>query len=257
MALGEENIRDSRYGSTTGIDLLAPIKQNLNPNDIKSVNGKPPSSVWEKWRYFWGFANQNIDKNDSSINTEEGKKRITESLIAKFNSDKVISPWARFGNSNPNRGTNNPLTRDDIKAIQEFTQKADPRVIIDGWVGTQTLQMVYPRTNTIVNIEQNKQLDPNKYYPVIWGNQRYVVTVKDFTTYEESNPAPLVTFLKIYDPAKYDGKFEGLGYTNKNWIALGKPFTTSETAQQTNNVTKKTQSVKNNFQTQAQLNNLF
>lgn len=256
MALGGENTRDSRYGSTTGIDLLAPIQQNLNPNDIKSVNGKPSYSVWEKWRYFWGFANQNIDKNDSSINTEEGKKRITEGLITKFNSDKTISPWARFGNSNPNRGTNNPLTRDDINAIQQYTQKADTRVIIDGWVGTQTLQMVYPTINVLSILEKGTNVDPNKYYPVIWGNQRYVINTKDYYL-PFPWPNSLASYLKIYDPAKYDKNFEGFGYLNKNWIALGKPFTTSETAQQVDNITKKTQSIKNNFQTQTQLNNLF
>lgn len=128
--------------------------------------------------------------------------------------------------------------------------------------------MIYPTINVLSALDLTKAgskgefIDPNKYYPVIWGNQRYVIAIKDYYLggrYKDGAPYPaaLASYLKIYDPAKYDKNFEGLGYTNKNWIALGKPFTTSETAQQVDNITKKTQSIKNNFQTQTQLNNLF
>lgn len=246
--------RDSRFGSITGVDLLAPIISNTNPLDIESVNGQPKSSVWEKWLYFWGFANKYLDKTDTSINTEEGKNRITSKLIDDFNSNKEISDWAKFGLSNPNRGLLNPITREDIFAIQRFTQKTDPRVIVDGWVGTQTLQMLYPTILTIIDT-RSKTPDPQNYYPVIWGDKRFVIKVKDNTEYISSNHKSKASFLVPYDPNKHRDKLEGNSGNNKQWISLGETTKTNNTAEKTNTETSKTIAQKNTLQLQTKINN--
>lgn len=246
--------RDSRFGNITGIDLKAPVILNPNPFDIESVNGQPKSSVWEKWLYFWGFANKYIDKNDTSINTEEGKNRITSKLIDDFNSNKDISDWAKFGTLNPNRGLNNPITREDIFAIQRFTRKTDPRVIVDGWVGTQTLQMLYPKILTIVN-NIDKNPNPQNYYPSIWGDKRFVISVKDNTEYVSSNHKSKASLLVPYDPSKHNDKFEGNSGNNKQWIALGETVTPNSTAEKINTETLKSTIQKNILQLQTKITN--
>lgn len=253
MATPPTTPRDSRFGNITGIDLLAPVELNPNPFDIKPTTTQPQSSVWEKWLYFWGFANKYLDKTDVSINTEEGKRKITSKLIEDFNSNKDISDWAKFGNSSPNRGTNNPITREDIFAIQRFTQKVDPRVVIDGWVGTQTLQMLYPKILTITFRNAEKTPNPQNYYPVIWGDKRFVITVKNNTEHENTNNKSRASFLIPYDPAKHDGKFEENTDNNKRWKALGQTAIITASAEKVNSETAKQSVNKNILQSQTKI----
>lgn len=238
------------------VDLLAPIKLNLNPYDIESVNGKPPVYVWEKWRYFIGYSNI-IDKKNLFINTNEGYKAlITDKLIKEFNNDPSKSAWAEFGNSYPYRGFNNPLTRNDIFAIQRFTLKSDPNVVIDGWLGTQTLQMNYPTVNIKVSIPLGYTPNPENYYPVIWGIKKYVIKVKDNTKHVNDKSQPLAYYLIPYNPAKHDGKLEGAGSTFKDWINLEKPQPT-QSPEKTNAITEKVQNVKTNLQNQTKISKTF
>ena len=252
----EPKPRDYRYGSITGIDLLAPIKLNLNPYDIKSVNGKSPSSVSEKWRYFYGFTNKYLDKNDVSLNNEEINQKITTKFIDDFNNNKDISAWAKAGTSNQYRGANNPLTREDIFAIQRFTQKSDPRAVIDGWLGTQTLQMNYPVINFKSNnkIELNKIKTPEeKYWPVIWGNKRFVITVKNYITYITDNPQPAGLYLVPYDPSKHDNNFISNSNFDTEWVALGQTSLPTSSAEKINSETVKTAVQKQTKQFQTKL----
>jgi hypothetical protein len=253
--MSDPRLRDYRYGSTTGVDLLAPVKLNLNPYDIISINGQPPSSIWEKWRYFYGFISKYLDRNDVSLNNEEINRKVTTKFIDDFNNNKDISAWAKFGTSSPYRGANNPITREDIFAIQRFTQKADPRVIVDGWLGTQTLQMNYPAIATKVikvELDKLKALD-EKYWPVVWGDKRFVITVKNSINYDKNNPQPLGLYLIPYNPSKHDSNFVPKSNFNKDWVLLGQTSIPVESAEKINSETIKQSNEKNNLKTQTKI----
>lgn len=112
--------------------------------------------------------------------------------------------WASFGNENKYRGTQNPLTTDDIKAIQKFTSKTDPNVQIDGWVGTQTIQMFYPRS--VIYTPKNKKNYPLDFlYPIIWGNKRYVLSVEDAQNAKKFS-YPTLLYAQLYNPAIHKNK---------------------------------------------------
>lgn len=215
-----------RY-SKSGVDLLKPPILNPNPWDILPINGHPVSATYEKWQmfYYWLFPStaerlynelytgeqkqdrsgnitinrttSDIDINntdfilDSKINLSGEAKKFTDKKIEEFN-----KYWFEFGrlNPSPHRGEANPLDGDDIVAIQKFTQITDPTVIVDGWLGTQTLQMYYPQVqpakfkgyfklldsdyNQATNrFETNRTIipDPSLYIPCVWGKYRFVV----------------------------------------------------------------------------------
>jgi hypothetical protein len=255
----KNSIQNYRFGYTTNTDLLAPVNFNLNPLDIKPVKGTPPSYVWEKWRYFNGFVLQNIDLTNTYINSEEGKE-ITVNLIKEFNTNPQKSKWAQLGTSSPYRGLNSPITREDIFAIQRFHQKTDSKVIVDGWLGTQTLKLNYP------NIEFSTGVKPSlvsqeKVFPVIWGNKRYVISSKSFLEYKSSNPTPKSTpeYLELYDPTKHDSLFafdpNRFGDDVKTWVALGQTTTPNASAEKVNSETVKKTVEKEIKQLQTKLKN--
>lgn len=199
---GDDPTKKNQFGVVSGVDLTSKVILNNNPLDVESVNGFPPGSVVDKWTFFYLFLQDR--KIDTDINSLEGRKNISLKLINEFNTDTESSLWASFGSSNKYRGTQNPLTRQDIEAIQRFTSKTDPNVQIDGWVGTQTIQMFYPRSR-IFTPRGNKNLPLDSLYPIIWGSKRYVISVKDAQTAKELT-YPTLLYVKLYDPSLHKDK---------------------------------------------------
>lgn len=182
--------QDNRFGATTGIDLTAKIILNENPSDIESVGGHPPAYTQDKWRLFQIFLDgkdpinkvEPINRLNTELNSnKELKIQITQKYINSFNAS---SAWTSFGTSNPHRGINNPLTQEDIFAIQRFTKKTDPKAQIDGWLGTQTLQMNYPKITTLNRgfTDGSKDISPefsNYLIAAAWGNKKFVINRTD------------------------------------------------------------------------------
>ena len=192
------DIKDKDRYSDNGTDLLEPPILNLNPFDIERVLSHPKEFTQEKWNRFFYFVNQNFDKKDTSINSSI-KKSKTDDLIKKFNEEV----WFPYSNENPSihRGQTNPLTREDIFAIQRFTSKTYPKTLVDGWLGTQTLQMKYPS----YIVEQNLDLiDDNKFMPATWGEYRFVVQYKNFKNNKNGTDTnPILKYFITYNPDIY------------------------------------------------------
>lgn len=215
------DIRNYQFGNITGVDLTAPVILNPNPLDIQSVGGKPIGSVTDKWAYFYLFLQ--TKKIDTSLNSEQGRKDISLKLIEEFNTNKQTSTWAALGDVNPLRGINNPLTRDDIYAIQRFNKISDPNIQVDGWLGTQTAQMSYPRALISVSVTKgaNGEVvpnDPQSFIPVIWGNKRYVLKEKDSQEINSSlqTKGPISNYFVLYDPVIHKEKLQTKNLP-KNW----------------------------------------
>jgi len=253
------DVKNYQYGNITGVDLTAPVTLNPNPLDIQQVGGKPIGSVADKWAYFYLFLQ--TKKIDTSLNSEQGRKDISLKLIDEFNNNKETSAWAALGNINPLRGTNNPLTRDDIYAIQRFTKITDPNVQTDGWLGTQTAQMQYPRVLLSVNVTKgaNKEVipkDPQSFIPVIWGNKRYVLQEKDSQEVSTSPLAkgPISNYFIIYDPAIHREKLQKENLP-KNWDLIGPDVSITQPATFTNAKTRLIAQQKTTLQNQTNLIN--
>lgn len=252
----------NQFGVVSGVDLKAPPILNINPLDIKFVNGKNPEEVTAKWNAFIEFIkNKNIT---TDINSLEGRKKISLELIKEFNTD---SKWAKNKNS-----ITDPLNVDDIKAVQIFNQITDPNIQVDGWIGTQTIQLSYPRINFLLinfkNYEKNKYVEysfkdyPNDtLVPIIWGNKRFVIPINDFILAQ--NQGTSYQYWRPYSPP-----------TDKNrlpWVTMSKKLRTSfssnptwdkldstinmENALSINQTTLKEQQQKTNLQNQTKLVN--
>jgi hypothetical protein len=183
-----------RY-SSTGVDLLEPPVLNLNPFDIERVLLRPKEYTEEKWNRFYYFVNSNFDKKDISINSSI-KKSKTDDLIKRFNEEV----WYPYGDKYPNinRGKNNPLTREDIFAIQRFTSKTYPKTLVDGWLGTQTLQMKYPPYFTEINLVNTVA---DNFLPSVWGEYRFVIKYKDWKSIQDgTNTDPVLKYFVPYNP---------------------------------------------------------
>jgi hypothetical protein len=192
--------KKNRFGSVSGADLEAPVILNENSLDIESVNGKNPDEVRKKWNVFFEFLKDKNIKTD--INSLDGRQKISLPLINEFNTNKKTSFWAEIGES-----IQNPLTRDDIFAIQRFNQKTDPNIQVDGWVGTQTKQLKYPKLTFLLiqfdNFERNKYVrytfkdyTDDTLIPIIWGNKRFVIPIVDFNKELQSS----YPFWRLYSP---------------------------------------------------------
>ena len=258
---GSDGQRDYRY-SSTGVDLTAPIKLNSNPTDIESLGVRDKAYTEEKWRAFLKFSNSKIDKNDTSLNSKAVWESLTTDLIKEFNTSPE-SNWVQFGDNNPNRGLQNPISREDIFAIQRFTKKTDPNTQVDGWLGTQTLQMDYPKRVTYINYSKDKNgndilIPPETLLPIIWGNKRYVVSYKDYDESNKNRKISYGTLIKIYDPSIHTkDKFQKDPDLNREWTSLASPVVPSQSAEKVNLETTKTAIKKQTIQLQTKLKSSF
>jgi hypothetical protein len=270
---GSDGQRDYRY-SSTGVDLTAPLKFNLNPFDIESLGGRDKGYTQEKWSAFLRFATQSskdendniipprVNINDTSLNSQAVWESLTLDLIREFNTNQD-SNWVRFGGSSPNRGFQNPLTREDIYAIQRFTQKTDPNAQVDGWLGTQTLRMEYPKLLTMIVVNKYKDKDgkeivtngaPELLIPIVWGNKRYVVSNGDFEKWNKENSSTrksLFQIITLYDPTKHpEDKWTYNFNTRREWTSLAETVSISKSAEKVNADTVKTNVDKKTLQIQ-------
>ena len=82
-----------------------------------------------------------------------------------------------------NKSITNPnlqkITQASIIAAQTFHKISDPKVQIDGWVGSQTSQLKYPDSLIMFENKSNSKLYIPKsdegFIPIIWGNKRFVM----------------------------------------------------------------------------------
>jgi hypothetical protein len=253
--------KDYRFGNTTGVDLTAPLTLNPNPLDIESINGKDKVYTWEKWETFLIFIKNKIDKNDVSLNSKEKWEALTLSLINEFNTNKDTSNWVKFGGSNPNRGIANPLTREDIFAVQRFNRKTDPNVQVDGWLGTQTLRMSYPRTfyykNTVLSNGKPSNQPPDTLIAITWGNKRFVTTYKDDLEANTSQKSRL-TYWKLFDPKIHNiNKFDRNPNFIKEWVVLGQTVEVNQSAERINSETVTESLNKKILQTQTKIKSVL
>lgn len=248
---GSDGKRDYRYG-TDGTDLTAPIILNINPDDIEITGGHPKIYTVLKWRAFLRFVDSypGFNKNDVTLNSKEKWATTTTQLIRDFNRD---SDWAK--KIDPHRGANNPLTASDITAIQKFTKKVDPRVVVDEIpiLGTQTLKMEYPFVYEFFAVTKinGKGIEPlpDKLIGVIWGNKRYVITWSDHLA-ANMDATKIVEKMKLYDPTIHTpDKFHNNMNNFREWTSLESTVTVSQTVNQANdstikeNLTKKINSI--------------
>jgi hypothetical protein len=271
---GSDGQRDYRY-SSTGVDLTAPIKLNPNPTDIESVNGRDKAYTEEKWRAFLRFATKSskdengnviplrVNVNDTSLNSKAVWESLTTDLINEFNTNKETSVWVQFGGNNPNRGLQNPISREDIFAIQRFTKKTDPNAQVDGWLGTQTLRMDYPKRVTYVIYAKDKNgadlpIPSETLLPVIWGNKRYIISYGDFDESNKNKKISYATLLKVYDPSIHTkDKFQKDPDLNRDWTSLAETVSVTKSAEKVNSETTKTAIKKQTQQLQTKLKSSF
>lgn len=176
-------------------DPLTPVYLNLNPLDIKDPN-------WVSWFKFkaWLSTRLNDLSKDLRINKTAGKS-IT---------DNYINQWNRL----PTTLLNEKISEYNIRAVQIFNQITDPSVVVDGWVGTQTAKLQYPKFKVFFLTTPPRSPNAPPTYtrsyddaPIFWGNKRYTIsykTINDYyikggNTYNFLNSIPSSQF-KIYDP---------------------------------------------------------
>lgn len=217
-------VRNYRYAED-GTDLTAEPIFNPNPLDIVVPSGRTVGDIVFNWNNFYSFIREIKDFNTTNpqLNSSDGRKTLTIKLLREYNNNEIWHNRYEFLR-------NLPLTQEDIEAIQAFTKITDPNVKIDGFLGTQTIQMFYPRSSVYLNKPLTQLTwetnNPGKAYPEseirkltseqqkfyapledtdfvarIWGNKRYVIT------YKQSQQASIDNFKKpfynnyvLYDP---------------------------------------------------------
>lgn len=161
--------------------LTAKIKANTDPSKIN------PNINYGAYNAFQAYLNSKGLVNDPRMNTNEGRKALTDESINDFNTK---SPYTK-------QFPKNTITANDILEIQKYHKQTDPNVVVDGWVGSQTSQMRYPIPYVDFGETDPKTgmpLDTTHAYPVKWGNKQYTLpgnkwkgyTRKDFTQVEQS-----------------------------------------------------------------------
>jgi hypothetical protein len=248
--------KKNQYGVVSGASLVAPVILNQNSLDVEFVNGFNPEDVVLKWNGFYNFLQE---KNiDTDINSLGGKEKISLPLINEFNTKIVKSP-------------SRTITRASIEAVQRFNQKTDPNVQVDGWVGTQTIQLQYPKIKFLLTIfkvydgKTNKTIeyDPKKYpsnsvIPILWGNKRFVIPLDDFN---DANVKKISSypFWRLYNPVtdKKNLPWNALStqlrlpvnYPYREWDELDNTINI-DNALSINQQTQQVQQVKNQLQSQ-------
>lgn len=266
---GDDPTKKNQFGVVSGVDLLAPPILNEDPSSIESVNGKNPEEVYQKWETFNTFLQSK--KINIDINTIKGREDSLK-LIIEFNTNKKTSFWADSGKS-----ILNPLTKADVEAIQRFTQRTDPNVQVDGWVGTQTVQLKYPPLRFLLTefkvydgklnkttIYAVKNYPSNTLIPIIWGNKRFIIPLDDFNNSNRSKKSSY-PFWKTYDPVRDKNNLpwnalstqlrQTINHPYRQWDELDNTINI-ENVLSVNQKTKELQQTKNSLSSQTKLTNL-
>ena len=238
----EDGTRNYRY-SDEGIDLLAKITLNINPLDIDAPDQKSVGKTIRKWNGFISFV--------------RGKVNITET---KFNADSSVNNLQELlNNYNTNKSELDKITINDIKKAQIYHQITDPEVALDGRLGTQTFQLLYP--DIIIHRNEGDikdeitgkkiyklNLTPSDgYLPVSWGSKRYILKSSDYNKTLENQLINFFEVIEKYDPVKYpNNKFYDRRDPSLTWpqwsrLELAQQPTPTPTPEQINLATKKDQ----------------
>jgi hypothetical protein len=191
---------DNIFGATSNVNLTDIVKLNLNPLDI-------PKSLYltlGSWNAFQNYLQKNnlVRKSEFNKNQED-----TNKIIAEYN-NSIINPNFQ------------KITQDAIVAAQTFHKKSDPKVQIDGWVGSQTSQLKYP--SAILMYERAKDQDipanPKGFIPIIWGNKRFVISAEIQTTYDKKGLfAPFSSWIQYDENIHVDLQ---TNYIQNSWYTL-------------------------------------
>jgi hypothetical protein len=276
LVYNPDGTRNYRYAED-GTDLTAEPIVNPNPLDIIVPPGRTKGDIVTNWNNFYSFVREikGFNTTNPQLNSSEGRKNLTTQLINEYNSSERWHTQYKYLK-------NLPLTQDDISAIQVFTKITDSNVKVDGFLGTQTIQMYYPRAaiKTITDraeilwIEKHpdgepfpqseiKKLSPQQqllfavpkdsdFVPYIWGNKRYVMTYKQYvSTWSTRFDKSFYNLLVPYDPTIHKPLIPR--FTPEKWNALGEDVIIDQPASLKNIVTQQVQNQKATLQSQANL----
>lgn len=230
------------------VNLTAKVILNNNPLQIQLDN----IYAIYGWNHFQRFLQAKKIVNDPKLNTNEGKSQFTDELIKEYNSGTSIINNVKF-----NYATIYPAAIIDDNSIikaQKYHKISDLNVVIDGWVGSQTSQLIYPLPYAIYQgeLKTNFPIDKNGVIPVIWGNQRYVINAGLLYKKLKVGDSYQISDLIPYDESKYLSTLQTKSLP-KEWNKLGNNLIVSKTPLQINNDTKNDATVKNNIQNQTSL----
>jgi hypothetical protein len=181
-------------GATSNVDLTAPVKWNQDPTQISKDANTGGYNAFQSWLQKQQYEGQPFI-NNPSLNTPEGKKKMTEWALNEFNtkSDYV------------QKFPQNKITPESVKAIQEYHKKSDPSVQVDSWVGSQTSRMRYPTPTAMYEEAADKTpLSTEGYVPVTYGNKQYVVDASKYAGGKQPRYSDFVP----YDPAQHHEKLQ-------------------------------------------------
>lgn len=219
--LKSEKAKANRFAiNNPEIDLTAKVTLNRDPYLI------PDGINTAGWSYFQRYLQQlykDYPEKLQELNTNEGFK-VSQQIINDFNQKYIINvgdtydTWKVYQNGNKERITigrqniisfrfldrfpNGLIDIATVKAAQNYhlitSFSGVNRVLVDGWVGSQTSQLVYPGRN-LFYLAYSDELDINEkplgvltkdgtvsvrpqyksgLIPAIWGNRRFVVDAR-------------------------------------------------------------------------------
>ena len=219
--LKSEKAKTNRFAiNNPDVDLTARVTLNEDPYLI------PDGTNIAGWGYFQRYLQQLYKNNPeklTELNTKEGFK-VSQQIINDFNQNYIINVsdtydvWKVISEGKIERITigrqnivsfrfldrfpNGLINDATVRAAQNYhlltSFSGVNRVLVDGWVGSQTSQLVYPG-RTLIYLEFSEESDINgkslgvltkdgvvskrpQYksglIPAIWGNRRFVVDAR-------------------------------------------------------------------------------
>lgn len=129
--------------------LTQPVNLNTDPTKI------PMGTNAAGYNAFNAFLTKKNLVNDPRMNTNEGRKEITDAMINEFNSSDYVKKFPT-----------NAIKAEDIKKVQQYHKMSDPNVVVDGWVGSQTSQMKFPIVSTKFTRKNNDPKHPDYNVPI-------------------------------------------------------------------------------------------
>lgn len=217
-----EKAKANRFAvNNPDIDLTAGVTLNKNPYLI------PAGTNISGWSYFQQYLKKLYKDNPeklTELNTNEGFK-VSQQIINNFNQNYFITIGDSYdihvGGLSGGKPTRKTITRKNVASfkfldrfpnglIDDATVRAaqnyhlltsfsgSNRVLVDGWVGSQTSQLVYPQRNlyylaasngtdlngkplgilTKDGIVSSRPEYTEGLIPAIWGNQKFVIDAK-------------------------------------------------------------------------------
>jgi hypothetical protein len=187
---------DNIFGEISGVNLIAVVNPiNLNPLDIfgKDYSGKFRTAI--TWNSFQSWLRNSASPRLINLGIlNPGQVILNNPILNSRNTGKPISD--RLIQIYNDTSPQNLITSEDIQNIQLFHKKINPNVQVDQWVGSQTTQLLYPLPKGPFAPVNNN--DPNKgpidfraqtrnnqpatlpYFPVIWGNKRFIISRENY-----------------------------------------------------------------------------